>query len=162
MSFLKYRPRADTRWCILHASHTLPGKSSVLEWLQVHGREKGLLSIGYHFVIFENGELVSCRPMETQGSHCRGYNEVSVGVCLIGGLGVQENEEGELEEVHVDTFTPAQRDQVRALMSYLQDHYPGIRLRGHTEMPRYKSRHEHHPCPAINMEDLRCSIPLSP
>lgn len=152
---LTYRPRLETKWCILHDAHTLPNLLRPIEWLKVQGRVNGLLSIGFHFVVFEDGELVACRPMPAQGSHCRGFNHNSVGVCLIGGLRHRLGEDGEQIDVHCDTFTPAQKDKVRALMVYLEAHYPGIRLRGHTEMGRHAETHRGFPCPALNMDELR-------
>src|SRR4051812_15459628 len=92
---LTYRRREETKWCVLHDSHTVPGQKSMIEWLKVHGRSNGLLSIGYHYLVFEDGELICCRPMGVQGSHCRGFNHNSVGVCLIGGLRYRYGPDGE-------------------------------------------------------------------
>ena len=157
---LTYRTREETLWCILHDSHTVPGTiTRPIEWLKVQGRINGLLSIGYHFVIFENGELVQCRPVEQHGSACRGFNHVAVQVCLIGGLRMRPGEDGEEIAVHCDTFTSEQRDKVAELMAWLEGRYPSIKLRGHTEMGHHAHRHGF-PCPALNMEELRQHVQI--
>ena len=43
-----------------------------------------LKHIGYHFVIYTNGAVIPGRRLEETGAHARGYNQSSVGVCLIG------------------------------------------------------------------------------
>lgn len=40
---------------------------------------------GYHFLIRHDGEVVPMRPVEKVGAHCKGHNEDSIGIALIGG-----------------------------------------------------------------------------
>ena len=40
--------------------------------------------IGYHYVIKRNGEIEAGRPEYWNGSHAKGYNHNSLGVCLVG------------------------------------------------------------------------------
>ena len=47
-------------------------------------RRVGWLRIGFHFVITEDGELESGRPLEDPGAHSRGFNSCSIGVGLCG------------------------------------------------------------------------------
>lgn len=159
---ISYRRREHTNWIIVHASHTEPGTiARPIEWLKVYGRINGLLGIGYHYVIFEDGELVACRPISDQGSHCRGFNEDSVGVLLMGGLRHRPGPDGELIPHHCDTFTPAQKQKLKALTEYVWERYPEAKLRGHTEMGHHAKRHPH-PCPPMNMEKFRqCFLPSS-
>lgn len=172
---LTYRPRHATKMVLLHASHTLPEQSNMEHFLAAQGRAMGLLEIGYHFLILQDGKLVSCRPHTVQGSHCRGkLNRVSIGVCLAGGLGMVLCEDcggsglrlspltGEPTECLTcdgiqrvegpeDNFTPAQWETLRGLMAYLGEFYGPLPLRGHSEV---HSRH-HRACPPVNMNEVR-------
>ncbi len=79
---------------IVHCSDSACGDREVIDkW----HRERGWNEIGYHFVI-TNGHLVSGskynpdhdgdiqvgRPVGKIGSHCKGHNANSIGICLIG------------------------------------------------------------------------------
>lgn len=152
---IAYRPRANTRFLIAHDSHTLPGQANLKQWLKVNGRVRGLLDIGYHYVIFEDGELLACRPHNVQGSHCRGFDAESIGVCLQGGLRLRPGQDGEEPfKVHCDTFTEAQKDKLAGLHYYLEHHYPGIKLKAHSEMGHH-ARALGYLCPALDIEDIR-------
>lgn len=111
----------------------------------------GLLDVGYHYAIERGGEVVRCRPPESIGSHCLGYNHNSVAVCLIGG----SDSEGHPE----DNFTLDQRISFLQLARILDQLFavPGehLQLLGHTELNRYRGRHRSRPCPALDMEKLR-------
>lgn len=160
MASIAYRPRLKTKYLIAHDSHTVTGMLHLKEWLKVNGRVRGLLDIGFHFVIFEDGEMLSCRPLEVQGSHCHGFNAESIGVCLQGGLRHRPGEDGETIKVHCDTFTEAQRDKLAGLHFWLEHQYPGIKLRAHSEMGHHAKTLGYH-CPALDIEEQRkrCSHP---
>lgn len=155
---VKFKPRAKTtKGLIVHASHTVPGKTNMVEWLRATGRVYGLLDIGYHFVIFENGELIETRPHATQGSHAGiRYNRTHIGVCLIGGLRYRPGEDGEQIEHHCDTFTIEQKAKLKELWSYLKEIYgQDLELKGHTELQGFTLRHGSKPCPPMDMETFR-------
>lgn len=78
---------------ILHCSASAWGDASAIDkW----HKERGWEGIGYHYVIVggrvaasrydpnADGWVQKGRPIETQGAHCLGHNEDSIGVCLIG------------------------------------------------------------------------------
>lgn len=157
MEAVSYRKRSATTRVILHASHTPPSQSNLEHFLAVKGRRMGLLSVGYHFLIPQDGQVIATRPHDTIGSHCRWCNEDSVGVCLGGGAGepvpVLAGEGLRLVSEPEDNFTPAQRDGLKGLMEYLAECYGPLPLVGHTEIPKHQ--HHHHQCPPLNMEDLR-------
>lgn len=52
---------------------------------QYHVMNLGWSDCGYHFLIRYDGEVVPMRPVEKVGAHCKGHNEDSIGVALIGG-----------------------------------------------------------------------------
>lgn len=149
---LTYRPRKETKQVILHDSHTLPEQSNMEAWLRYNGRKLGLLSIGYHFVLWPDGKFLETRPHHTIGAHTPGFNEDSVGVCLIGGRRVRPGDDGEEIEYACDTFSPEQRATLRWLLQYLSEAYGSMTLKGHSELGNHRHRHQ---CPSLNMEALR-------
>ena len=67
---------------ILHCSAT-DAPHNVLNIHKWH-LQNGWAGCGYHLFIKKNGSIQRGRPMEYVGSHCKGQNGVSFGVCLEG------------------------------------------------------------------------------
>jgi len=61
-----------------------------------HQRGRGWTDVGYHYVIKRDGTLEAGRPLDVIGSDVKGLNNVSWGICLIGG--VDENNNGYIEK----------------------------------------------------------------
>ena len=78
----------------------------------------GLGAIGYHFVIYRNGVVVTGRCEDEIGAHVTGFNQKSLGVCMVG----------------TDRFTAAQWETLRALITRLQERYTGSRIVGHRDL----------------------------
>lgn len=123
----------------------------------------GLLEVGYHYLILQDGKLVGCRPHNVQGTHAKGANRDSIGVCLAGGLSeprvlmcdcVADSKPCHpecLAPEPEDNFTEVQMGTLCGLMDYLSQFYGELPLRGHSEVsPRH-----HHECPPIDMEKVR-------
>jgi N-acetyl-anhydromuramyl-L-alanine amidase AmpD len=112
---------------------TPPSQSKGLkDWLLVNGRRLGLLEIGYHFLIMQDGKLLETRPHAVQGSHWRGANETTIGVALAGG-----QEEGPTVYGSTgpeDNFTEAQWETFGNLMGALRDIYknPSLPIWAHS------------------------------
>jgi hypothetical protein len=156
---LTYRKRQVTKGVILHATHTPPSQSRLEDFLRVEGRRRGLLDIGYHFLIDRDGRPLSTRPHDTIGSHCPGYNWGWIGVALAGGVSEAfspyEGWDGEhMVRIPEDNFTPAQGSGLRDLMRYLTEAYgPPLPLMGHSELPKHQHRERR--CPPMDMEGVR-------
>ena len=70
---------------IVHCSATPNSRDMTVDEIRCwHVNNNGWSDIGYHYVIYRNGEIISGRPVATAGAHCKGQNYDSVGVCLIG------------------------------------------------------------------------------
>lgn len=79
---------------IVHCSDTNFGSAALIdEW----HKSRGWRGIGYHFVILNgirtrdgeysarfDGSVERGRSVDHAGAHCRGHNENSIGICLIG------------------------------------------------------------------------------
>ncbi len=80
--------RESTDHIVVHCSATKPsqdvGASEIRQWYL----DRGLSNIGYHLVIRRDGPVENGRPLSNVGAHVRGYNRVSIGICLSGGMGV--------------------------------------------------------------------------
>lgn len=80
------RPLSQIDTVVVHCADTPNGDSrykieDIKRW---HIEGNGWSDIGYHCVIHINGSIAMGLPMTTIGSHCRGHNTTSLGVCLIG------------------------------------------------------------------------------
>ena len=126
----QWRARSVTARVILHAG------PYDYDYLLAEGRRRGLLGVGYHFVIDTLGGITSGRPLEAIGSHTPAHNHDSVGVWL--GY----------------PFSEAQRKALAGLIFRLECLYGTLSLVGHKELPRTRNP----ACPALDMDDLRQSI----
>lgn len=119
--------RRSTDYIVLHCSATPPaadiGAPEIRQWHMA----KGWSDIGYHFVIRRNGEVEAGRPVGVIGSHVKGYNAVSVGVCLVGGVDSRQRPK--------NNFTAAQWSAAQRLLPELQSRYPGSMVIGHRDFP---------------------------
>ena len=99
------------------------------------GRERGLLDVGYHFVIERDGWVTETCPRECMGSHAPGMNHDSIGICLAGER----------------TDYPTQ-EQVVSLSILARELGPSLPIVGHCEVQRFKGRD---PSPAFDLNMLR-------
>lgn len=95
----------DNKPTMLIYHHTAIKNISPLEIDELH-KNKGWNGIGYHYYIRKDGVIYNGRDEEAEGSHTKGYNKVSIGVCL----------EGDFEEEDV---TESQMKALEKLSVYL-------------------------------------------
>lgn len=112
---------------VVHCSATPNGKHFDVDTIRSWHAERGFKDIGYHFVIYTDGSVVPGRPLEKIGAHALGYNESSVGVCLVGGVGGPD-------KLNPGQYTQAQWDGLAALVGSLQQAFPGCILCGHRDL----------------------------
>ena len=86
---------------IIHCSATVEGvnvsTSTIKRW---HVQGRGWSDIGYHYVIGLDGAIDYGRPISRQGSHTKGENSDSIGICYIGGLGKSKRAK-DLSLIHI-------------------------------------------------------------
>ncbi len=96
----------------------------------INGHAPRLLHIGYHFVIRTNGVVEVGRRLIEVGAHARGYNQTSIGTCLIGR----------------DQFTYDQWETLANHVTSLQRDYSNLRtVFGHNRINSHKS------CPGFDV-----------
>jgi N-acetylmuramoyl-L-alanine amidase len=82
--------------------------------------------VGYHFVIKIDGTIQIGRPINKIGSHVKGKNRSSIGVCYIGGMNRDMTE-------WIDTRTQEQKVALIALLKELKEKYTEAIVYGHND-----------------------------
>jgi N-acetyl-anhydromuramyl-L-alanine amidase AmpD len=90
--------------------------------------EKKWEDIGYHWLIDRDGSVAPGRKEHVVGAHVANYNTGSIGICLIGGFGSNENDPFE------KNYTPQQERALRMLIEDIKSRTPIKRVRGHNEV----------------------------
>jgi N-acetylmuramoyl-L-alanine amidase len=122
---------------ILHCSGTKPDHMVNAAEIDRWHKARGWRGIGYHFCLLQDGTLEKGRDLDEAGSHVKGQNYDSIGICYIGGL----NEWGESE----DTMTMAQEIAWLGLVRSLRTVLGWMPVHGHNE---YSSK----ACPSFDVQ----------
>ena len=122
---------------IVHCSANRAGSALRLADIDRYHRSLGWKGCGYHFVIPADGAVEEGRPLSQVGSHCRGHNSHSIGVCYVGGLDARGNP--------ADTRTEAQRVALRKLLERLHREFPKAVIVGHRDLDGHKA------CPCFDV-----------
>lgn len=119
---------------IIHCSATPPnwmdgeGVEAKRDEIDRWHKERGWRGFGYHALIDRDGSIAQGRPFSEQGAHARGLNAHSIGVCLVGGAGSNENDDFE------DHYTARQDRALRMWLREQQARFPGIKkVTGHNQ-----------------------------
>ena len=125
------RKRTDTHWIAIHCSATPTDMDIGVAEIDRWHKERGWIGCGYHRIIRRDGTVEDGRDIDAMGAHVRGFNQTSVGVCLIG----------------TDTFTDEQFESLANLIADLLAKYPSASLRGHRDFPGVKKE-----CPGFDVQ----------
>ena len=142
---LKKSSRAITE-LIVHCSATPEGKDYTVEDIRRWHKQQGWSNIGYHYVVYRNGEVVPGRDVDIVGAHCYGHNRNSIGICYIGGV---TNNPGTAtyKQLPKDTRTPAQKESLLNLLTDLKRLYPKANIYGHRDFEKGKA------CPSFDAKN---------
>jgi N-acetyl-anhydromuramyl-L-alanine amidase AmpD len=132
---LKFKQRPFTDHIVVHCAATQNKPSIDRAVIAQWHRAQGWMDIGYHFVIKTDGTVEVGRDVDVIGSHVKGYNNTSIGICLVGGI----NAEGKSE----NNFTKAQFESLRNLIVELKLSYPDAKVLGHRD---FAGVHKDCPC----------------
>ena len=130
--------RKQTKYIVVHSAATKADMDIDAKEIDRWHRARGFLKIGYHFVIKRDGTVEKGREPEVIGAHCRGFNRISIGICVVGGLG----DDGEADA----NFTNEQYDALRELLFSLQSDYPGASIKGHRDLKKATE------CPSFDVD----------
>lgn len=124
---LKRLDPAAVTHIVVHCSATPPDRDINAKDITRWHRERGFLTIGYHWVITRGGLVEPGRSMENPGAHAEGFNHCSIGVCLVGGVDQRNRPD--------NNFTPEQFDALEALLQTLTHKFPNAEVLGHRDLP---------------------------
>lgn len=102
-------------------------------------RAKGWGMIGYHWVIDRNGAIAKGRDESMPGAHVANHNTGSIGICLLGGHGSNENDHFR------DHYTAEQESSLRKLIGEIKTRAEITQVRGHNEVAAKA-------CPGFNVK----------
>lgn len=140
-TFGRYRKRNRTDYIIVHCAASQNKQEFDWKFIDRVHRSNGWLGIGYHFIIRTDGTIQNGRGIDDLGSHVAGYNDCSIGICLIGGL----TKNGK----PTNNFTAHQLSSLKELIEWLkEDHYPDAKVIGHCDVPGVNKA-----CPCFNVEE---------
>lgn len=134
------KERQRTSHIVIHCSATKPeqdvGASDIDRW----HRQKGFLKIGYHYVIRRDGRVETGREELEIGAHAQGFNSVSLGICMVGGVDANNIDKAE------NNFTPEQFDTLERLLLELRARFPSAVVLGHRDLPNSRKA-----CPSFDV-----------
>lgn len=126
--------RTQTLFLVVHCSATRASDDKVnVDTIRKWHKAKGWADVGYHFVIRRDGVLERGRKMSDVGAHVQGYNLISLGICLVGGVA----EDGKTPQ---DNFTPEQWKTLHGLLRWLRNYYPHAKVLGHRDLSPDRNR----------------------
>lgn len=128
----------DIKEIIVHCTATPEGLDYTVNQIRQWHKQRGFKDIGYHYVIYRDGSIHKGRPENQVGAHCKGHNNISLGVCYVGGL----SKDGKTPK---DTRTEAQKKSLIELLTSLKKKYPNAKI-----YPHYKFANK--ACPCFNAE----------
>lgn len=131
--------RKRTDYIVVHCADTPATMDIGAKEIDRWHREQGWLKIGYHLVIRRNGEVEKGRDLDEPGAHVQGYNHLSVGICLVGGMNATKTG-GE------DNFTEAQWASLKSVLRDLKQKYPQALIVGHHDLNPSKE------CPCFDVQ----------
>lgn len=135
---------------VVHCSDSTWG---TVEEIDKWHKARGWRGIGYNLVIYNgfltstrfdletNGRIVQGRPIDMNtylegletGAHAMGFNDSSIGICLIG----------------KSNFTRAQFESLHALITLWDKIIPGLEVLGHRDLPEVKKT-----CPGFDAREF--------
>lgn len=130
--------RRITDYIVVHCSATPPTMDIGAEEIRSWHTTKGWSDIGYHNVIKRDGTIEFGRDMNAIGAHVRGYNDKSIGVCMVGGVDKDMKPQS--------NFTDKQFLSLQILLGFYKREYPLAKIVGHRELNSGKA------CPSFDVK----------
>lgn len=120
---MSWKQIEEVKYIVIHAADTPADMDIGVEEIRLWHLRRGWFDVGYHWIIRRDGTIEDGRPHDRPGAHARGFNHISLGICLVGG------KDGE------DNFTDDQWDALAGLVKGLKVGNPGAEVLGHRDLP---------------------------
>ena len=121
--------RTGTEFIAIHCSATRQSSNTTEADIDAMHKARGWQGTGYNWFIRNDGMIEEGRPRDDQGAHVSGYNAISLGICMAGGV----KEDGVTEE---NNFTPAQWASLDSLVDRMVRCYGSSVVQGHRDFPQ--------------------------
>ena len=118
--------------------HSASNLAATVEQITEWHKARNFETIGYHFVILQNGHVKAGRPVEKIGAHAHHHNLKSIGICVTG----DNTRPG-------SSWTQNQIGSLRALVDTLKIFWPSAEVLGHRDLPGAATE-----CPGLNVRAL--------
>ena len=118
--------RARTTLIVVHVTATPPTMDIGAAEVDRMHRARGFNGIGYHFIIRRDGRIETGRPVNDIGAHVAGWNSVSIGVSLVGGVDARGRAENNRTEHQMVALVP--------LLKKLCRDFPDAKVCGHRDL----------------------------
>lgn len=122
--------RKKTTKIVIHCSATRPSANVNAEVIRNWHKTQGWSDIGYAAVIKRDGQIEFGRHFDDIGAHVAGWNSISVGICMAGGL----REDGSNPDEDYDLYTQQQWISLYRLVGVLKLAYPNAEVCGHRDL----------------------------
>jgi hypothetical protein len=140
------------KYIAVHCSATPPNQGIGTKEIRKWHLARGWKDIGYNAVIRRTGELEVGRDLDKDGdfleeigAHVEGYNSVSLGICLVGGVDYKGKAE--------NNFTKAQFDTLEKTLKEWKKMFPNAIIQGHRDFPNVKKD-----CPSFDVKSWWASV----
>jgi N-acetylmuramoyl-L-alanine amidase len=134
------RNRTETKLIVIHDSATRRRQDIGVRSLNGWHLERGIYSdrglSGYHYAVRRSGTVEIGRDLRAIGQHALGYNDVSVGICMIGGVNWDHQPE--------DNFTADQFEALERIVAFLKHVWPSTVVIPHSMI-------QNKDCPAFDV-----------
>ena len=126
---MNWKQLKSVDFIVIHSSATPETMDIGLEEIRRWHRQRGFLDVGYHYIIRRDGTIETGRPNTAPGAHARGFNHISLGICMVGGT------ESNIKKPEAN-FTHAQWDALGSLVADLHEMHPNAEVLGHRDLPK--------------------------
>jgi N-acetyl-anhydromuramyl-L-alanine amidase AmpD len=120
-------PLTRVDYLVVHCSATSAARDIGAKELRAMHLQRGFRDIGYHYVVRRDGTIEKGRPDTEPGAHVEGFNNRSLGICLVGGT----KADGKTAECN---FEPAQYAALASLLRKLESQHPNAKVLGHRDL----------------------------
>lgn len=132
--------RKQTNYIVVHCSATRPNQDIDAKEIDRWHRQFGWSRIGYAYVITRSGVLEVGRGADEIGAHVKGYNDQSLGICMVGGIDDEGNPE--------NNYTDEQWQALKNVITLLKEGYPDAEVLGHRDFPNVNKA-----CPCFDVRE---------
>lgn len=120
---MSWKTIEEVKYIVIHCADTPSDMDIGVEEIRMWHLRRGWFDVGYQWVIRRDGTIETGRPSDRPGAHARGFNHISLGICLVGGKDGENN------------FTDDQFDALAGLVTGLKQAHPGAEVLGHRDLP---------------------------